>query len=158
MPFSKMEARLDQLAALLPDIGTRLASLRPQLVAPLVRDLEQLPGRMIALRELLPSANISAVVAAAPQVLLKGEDELRAAVAALRRLMAVDDRQASWLVGETWLFLEPDCVEDVLGTLGRLIPGRPARELLLDDPTWLLRAQRGQRWLGEHPDQIYWDP
>ena len=30
------------------------------------------------------------------QVLLKGEAELRDAVAALKRLLQVDDRQASW--------------------------------------------------------------
>lgn len=39
-----MQAKLDLLAALMPDIGQRLASLRPQLVAPLVRDLDALPG------------------------------------------------------------------------------------------------------------------
>lgn len=53
------------------------------------------------------------------------------------------------LISETWLFLETECVLDVMDNLGRLIPGRPVRELLLDDPTWLLRAQRGQKWLGE---------
>jgi hypothetical protein len=44
IPWPEMEARLDALASLMPDIGSRLATLRPQLVAPLVRDLEQLPG------------------------------------------------------------------------------------------------------------------
>ena len=44
VPWAEMQARLDALAALLPDIGGRIASLRPQLVAPLVRDLDQLPG------------------------------------------------------------------------------------------------------------------
>jgi hypothetical protein len=147
------QERLDRLTALLPDIGAKLAALRPQLVAPLVRDLEQLPGglaapvvfrtmlttgcrgqalrliiaaahqpgvvsamstsnsviqptptnlpkptkgRMIALRELLPAANISALVATSPQVLLRSEAELRAAVARLKEVMAVDERQASW--------------------------------------------------------------
>lgn len=60
----------------------------------------------------------------------------------------------------TWLYLEPECVADVVDNLGHLIPGKAPRELLLDDPSWLLRAQRGQRWLGEHPDStmesIYW--
>jgi hypothetical protein len=44
LPFPVMSERLDRLAALLPDIGVRLASLRPQLVAPLVGDLDRLPG------------------------------------------------------------------------------------------------------------------
>lgn len=156
IPFVEMEVLLDRLAALLPDIGTRLASLRPKLLAPLVKDLNRMPGRLIALRETLPGANVSTLVAGAPQVLLRTEGELRTAVARLKELMSIDENQASWLVGEVWLFLETECVEEVLENLGRLVPGRPARDLLLDDPTWLLRAQRGQRWLGEHPDSIYW--
>ena len=60
----------------------------------------------------------------------------------------------------TWLFLEPECVADVVDNLRHLVPVRTPRDLLLEDPSWLLRAQRGQRWLGEHPDStaesIYW--
>lgn len=60
----------------------------------------------------------------------------------------------------TWLFLESECVAEVVDTLRHLIPLRSPRQLLLDDPSWLLRAQRGQRWLGEHPDStqesMYW--
>jgi hypothetical protein len=55
----------------------------------------------------------------------------------------------SRLVGETWLFLETECVEEVMDNLAHLIKGRAPRDLFLEDPSWLLRAQRGQRWLGE---------
>lgn len=149
LPWPEMQSRLDALAVLMPDIGSRIASLRPALVAPLVRDLDQLPGaaaaaaagardelrpratwapwcavsttpwaqhpgarmharasatctplcspgRMIALRELLPGANIGALVASSPQVLLKSEAQLAAAVAELKRLLDVDDGQLAW--------------------------------------------------------------
>jgi hypothetical protein len=51
---------------------------------------------MIALRELLPGANISALVAQSPQVLLRTERQLRDAVAALKEMLQIDDAQASW--------------------------------------------------------------
>jgi hypothetical protein len=54
------------------------------------------PGRMIALRELLPGANISALVAQSPQVLLRTERQLRDAVAALKEMLQIDDAQATW--------------------------------------------------------------
>lgn len=51
---------------------------------------------MITLRELLPGANISKLVATAPQVLLKGDAELRSAVARLKQLLDINDSQAAW--------------------------------------------------------------
>jgi hypothetical protein len=45
----------------------------------------------------------------------------------------------------------------------RLMPGVNAVSLLLSEPDWLLRLQRGQQWLGLHPDsqlgeQVDWTP
>lgn len=53
-------------------------------------------GRLITLRELLPGANVSALVAGAPQVLLKSQEELREAVGQLKEILNVSDREASW--------------------------------------------------------------
>jgi hypothetical protein len=52
-------------------------------------------------------------------------------------------------------------VESVLEELQRLMPNADAAGMLIDDPSWLLRAQHGQQWLGQHPDseageQIDW--
>jgi hypothetical protein len=61
------------------------------------------------------------------------------------------------------LFLVTECVQQVLGEVQRLMPGRNAAALLASDPEWLLRVQRGQQWLGLHPDsdlgeQVQWSP
>lgn len=61
------------------------------------------------------------------------------------------------------LFLVPECVQQVLGEMQRLMPGQDAAVLLVRDPDWLLRLQRGQQWLGLHPDsqlgeQVDWKP
>lgn len=60
------------------------------------------------------------------------------------------------------LFLVTECVQEVLAEIQRLIPGQQnAAALLVSDPDWLLRVQRGQKWLGLHPDsqlgeQVEW--
>jgi hypothetical protein len=61
------------------------------------------------------------------------------------------------------LFLVIECVEQVLVEIQRLMPGRDAAALLVQDPDWLLRVQRGQQWLGLHPDSqqgelVDWQP
>ena len=55
------------------------------------------------------------------------------------------------------MFLATDCVEEVLADMARLMPKVDTVALLLSDPGWLLRVQRGQRWLGEHPDSVLGD-
>lgn len=61
------------------------------------------------------------------------------------------------------LFLVTQCVREVLDEIHRLMPAQDAAALLIQDPDWLLRVQRGQQWLGLHPDsqageQIDWVP
>jgi hypothetical protein len=61
------------------------------------------------------------------------------------------------------LFLVTECVQQVLGEIQRLMPNANAAALLVSDPDWLLRVQRGQQWLGLHPDsqlgeQVDWQP
>jgi hypothetical protein len=61
------------------------------------------------------------------------------------------------------LFLVTECVEQVLAEIQRLMPGKDAAAMLVQDPDWLLRVQRGQQWLGLHPDSqlgelVDWKP
>jgi len=56
------------------------------------------------------------------------------------------------LVEEVPLLLEVECVRASLSELARLMPRVDGVRLLRDDPTWLLRLQSGQKWLGQHPD------
>jgi hypothetical protein len=52
------------------------------------------------LRERLPGVDIAALAAGAPQVLLRREGELRAAVGELKALLRLDDAQAARWVWE----------------------------------------------------------
>jgi hypothetical protein len=51
------------------------------------------------------------------------------------------------------LFLDSEGVKEALAELKRLMPkNTDAREMLLRDPSYLLRVQRGQRRIGVNPD------
>lgn len=67
----------------------RLHSLHPSLVAGLASDMQATSSRLLALRELLPAANVSAMVSARPQLLLQATAELHAAVASLQQQLHV---------------------------------------------------------------------
>jgi hypothetical protein len=70
--------------------GGKLQRMTPQLLGDLLRSPELLPLRLIALRELLPGANVSSMVAQQPQLLMRPTDELAGAVQQLRELLKVD--------------------------------------------------------------------
>lgn len=183
-----------------PLAAGRIPRLQPSLLAALTSDLNTTSSRLLGLRELLPDANVSALVAARPQLLLQDTAEVQSSVTALQRLLGVEhvDRcvwavqfagmHAAWtgtaesrngtpattaavvscmsvcrLVEVQPLFLVTECVEQVLGEIQRLMPNANAAALLVSDPDWLLRVQRGQQWLGLHPDsqlgeQVDWKP
>ena len=45
-------------------------------------------------------------------------------------------------------FINPEHVGDVLEELRRLMPGKDARRVLVSDPSWLLRVERGTKYMG----------
>jgi len=50
--------------------------------------------------------------------------------------------------------VDAEAVQEVLEEMGRLMPGKDAKMVLLQDPGWLLRVERGTKRLGPHPDDI----
>ncbi|WIA20357.1 hypothetical protein OEZ85_006188 [Tetradesmus obliquus] len=161
IPMADMEQRLEALMLLLPDLAGTIFKLQPGLLAGLTSDLAVTSSRLLALRELLPAANVSRVVAERPQLLLQDSSEVQQAVEVLQQLLHVE--RVDKLVEAQPLLLVTPCVEEVLADIRRLLPGRDAEQLLAADPDWVLRVQRGQRWLGQHPDSdpgelISWTP
>ena len=49
--------------------------------------------------------------------------------------------------------LDSEAVGEVLAELRRLMPGQDPADLLLRDPSWLLRVERGSKRLGQSPDE-----
>jgi hypothetical protein len=72
-------------------------------------------------------------------------------IAKVKELMQLDDISA--LAEQQPAFLDSDGVSDALLEIKRLMPtGTDASAMLRRDPSFLLRVQRGQRYLGENPD------
>ena len=51
-------------------------------------------------------------------------------------------------------FVDAEAVEEVLEEMSRLMPKQDPKMVLLRDPSWLLRVERGTKRLGPHPDDI----
>lgn len=155
LEYAEVEWRLHELAVALPGLQHRVASMRPQLLAGLIcKGSGTIVSRLITLKILLPRADMSALAVTHPQIfLLKDLAELSDGVERLPRLLGIPPEEVDRLVQQQPRFLEPDLVEEVLQELGRLFHGSTdPRKLLVNDPTWLLRAERGQRRLGDNPD------
>lgn len=73
-----------------PHAAGRIPRLQPSLLAALTADLNTTSSRLLGLRELLPDANVSALVAGRPQLLLQDTAEVQSSVTALQRLLGVD--------------------------------------------------------------------
>ncbi|PRW21043.1 ATP-dependent zinc metalloprotease FTSH mitochondrial [Chlorella sorokiniana] len=153
LDVEEVEQRLAELQVLLPQLATRCAYLKPSTLAALLRDpAGALVPRLLSLRELLPGCDIGAAAAAEPELLLlRGLSEVQADVARLQQLLGpVADLAA--LVQRQPRFLDAECVGEVLEELRRLMPGKDAAQMLLADPSWLLRVERGRKRLGDDPD------
>ena len=55
-------------------------------------------------------------------------------------------------------FINPEHVRDVLEELKRLMPKADARAVLANDPSWLLRVERGTKYLGAFLLCLGWQP
>jgi hypothetical protein len=66
----QVEERLAELANLLPDLVGKMERARADVLYELIRDQAATAERLLALRELLPRCNVSALVAGHPRLML----------------------------------------------------------------------------------------
>jgi hypothetical protein len=52
------------------------------------------------------------------------------------------------------LLLDSECVEETLKELELLFARKNVANMLLRDPSYMLRVQRGQKRIGVHPDAL----
>lgn len=130
----QLDEKLAALANLLPDMVVKLHALRAPLVLELLQDMPGVASRLLRLRALLPGADVSAMVAQVPELLLKTPmPELEAAIASLgENLPGVS---IGHLVEREPMLLRAD-VKQLLSEVGRLMPGK--------DPVAFLAANPGE--------------
>ncbi len=86
---AEMEVRLQQLAEVLPDIVPRLSTMKPETVAQLAAEPQQLAEKLLQLKALLPEANAGQMIARRPSLALSEDlqGDVAERVAQLRELL-----------------------------------------------------------------------
>lgn len=152
--LEELEERLQQLSSLLPDIGSKVRTLRLATLAELLRNHTVIAERLVQLRQMLPFVNVSRLVSKDVNLVLQDPQQLAAQVAEVAQALAVDEAQVQNLIEKQPRFVNPEHVNDVLDELRRLMPKRDARSTLVDDPSWLLKVERGTKYMGPHPNEM----
>ncbi|BDA50590.1 hypothetical protein COCOBI_16-2660 [Coccomyxa sp. Obi] len=141
--------RLRQLTLLLPDLSERVSSMKPDLLADILRDPVTVAERCVGLRDGLPFANVSKLVAGDPALLLEEVEIVVRKVQSLAEVLSIDERHAQELATQEPRFLDVDGVMEVLEEMERLMPKANPKTVLLRDPSWLMRVERGVKRLGQ---------
>ncbi|KAK9917180.1 hypothetical protein WJX75_001602 [Coccomyxa subellipsoidea] len=149
MDKDMLSYRLRQLTLLLPDLSGRVASMKPALLADILRDPVTVAERCVGLRDGLPFANVSRLVAGEPALLLEEVGVVVKRVQSLAKVLEIDERRAQELATQEPRFLDVEGVSEVLEEMERLMPKANPKTVLLRDPSWLMRVERGVKRLGQ---------
>ncbi|GLC53648.1 hypothetical protein PLESTB_000772400 [Pleodorina starrii] len=140
------DAKLQELLLLLPDLRTRLLTLKPAILVELCSDTRGVAYKLVALREMFPDANVSMMLAKRPTLLT--EAEWAGVGTAHRKLgeMFPEGGLGQMVTQQPLLLVEE--VDEVVGELERLMPGVDVRIMLLRNPGVVTQVQRGPGSLG----------
>lgn len=133
--------RLDALAVLIPDLGARFDTIRPGDLARLAV-ISDVTAVLLRLRTIFPTANVSAMVARRPELLLMDSDEIATRAEALRALMPGVDADAA--AAEEPRLLNTDTTRKALAELRRLMPGTDPVRALAADTSLLSSVDTGE--------------
>ncbi len=136
-----MNARLDSLRVLIPDLAARMSTMRAGDLARLAGSVSDVAQSMVRLRGVFPTANVSAMVSRRPDLLAMPADELASRAAALRILLAGCDADAAAAEQPRLLDVEDTMV--ALAELRRLMPGLNVVKMLAADTSLLTSVQTG---------------
>eukprot|EP01025_Chloroclados_australasicus_P047425 TRINITY_DN5306_c0_g1_i2.p2 TRINITY_DN5306_c0_g1~~TRINITY_DN5306_c0_g1_i2.p2 ORF type:complete len:243 (-),score=38.61 TRINITY_DN5306_c0_g1_i2:360-1088(-) len=149
----ELQQRIYLLQTLLPDLGSKVSTMKPSTLAKLLSDPNTVAERLIQLKQILPLANLSKIATSFPEILFQEMDQLQTEAECVKQLMGMDD--ISGLIEQEPRFLDSEGVEEALIELKRLLGEKTdVRRVLRKDPSYLLRVQRGQKRLGENPDEM----
>ncbi|KAL6750946.1 hypothetical protein V8C86DRAFT_2794599 [Haematococcus lacustris] len=138
----EVEQRLGALLVLLPDLAPSTADLvarvKPSLLWQLAEDPHRLAQRILWLREQYPAANVSAMVAQRPAMMV--EPGWEGVLEGAQKLQAMfPEARLDSLVASQPLLLVPE-VDELIGEMERLLPGRDPLAALHSSPSLLLNV------------------
>lgn len=151
-PMEHIEGRLRQLYVLLPDMVGKLERMKAGLVLQYVQDVEVrawvgctslhhpttqgIATKLVALKQLLPSTNLSQLAARAPHLLLQlSVDDVAKQLDVLREALPGADVED--LINREPLLLRAN-IGEVLDTVDRLMPGADPVKVLQANPTLVM--------------------
>eukprot|EP01023_Acetabularia_acetabulum_P061815 TRINITY_DN751_c0_g2_i1.p1 TRINITY_DN751_c0_g2~~TRINITY_DN751_c0_g2_i1.p1 ORF type:complete len:235 (-),score=28.48 TRINITY_DN751_c0_g2_i1:364-1068(-) len=153
VPTEEVKQRINQIQAVLPDLGSKIYTMKPATLTQLIADPNLTTTKIIQLKFLFPTGNISIMASRSPEILLLDASELKKEVEIVKELMQMED--ISSLIEREPRFLDSEGVEEALRELNRLLGNQVnIRDMLFKDPSYLLKVERGQKRLGENPDAI----
>ena len=140
----QLDERLAELSLLLPTLVAKLDRLEAGLVLHLVADLPAVTQRILDLRQLLPSLDLSALLADSPWLLTQAPELVQQQLAGLADALppSVDIER---LVAAEPMLLRAD-IQAVLADLRRLMPGQDPVAVLLSNPSGCL--DMAVSWVG----------
>lgn len=134
-----VDGKLDELAVLLPDMVGKLERMRADLVLQLVADTDGVARKLVALRSVVPTANLSDMFSRNPSLLLEiTVEQVQVQVDALRAALPGVDVEK--LLDREPLLLRAD-IRAVLDDIRRILPNADPVAVLLKDPTIVLDMQ-----------------
>ncbi|MEW5301569.1 MAG: hypothetical protein WDW36_004422 [Sanguina aurantia] len=139
----ELEDRLSQLAVLLPDLHSRLAAAPPQLVAKLAGSLPEVAKRLMTLKELFPTANVSTMVSNRLSLLYEDSME-RVAAASVQLTVLLPGLHIDRLVQSHPLLLDVQSLEVALEDARRMMPGQDVVAMMGSNPGLILSLVKGK--------------
>ncbi|KAK9837333.1 hypothetical protein WJX81_007023 [Elliptochloris bilobata] len=152
LSLDEVDERLQQLLVLLPELGSRVATLKPVLLAALLRAPAVVAQRLVGLRLALPACNVKELVLRDPALLLREVDDVVGEMSVVAGVLGLSERVTQELVSLQPRFLDAEGMVEVVKELRRLLPGAEPGQVLRNDPSWLLRLERGPKKIGALPE------
>lgn len=116
----ELDARLQELDTVIPDLGRKVHMMKPDLLAHLLQDLDRVTQKLISLKEIFPDANVSMMASKQPSLLL--EDSQTISKEASKVCDLLDLESLDVLVDQHPGLLDSEAVQEVLDDLSRLMP------------------------------------
>lgn len=145
-----LDAKLEEVAVLLPDLADRLAIGSPTWVARLAANTHTIAARMLELKAIMPQANAGRMVSLRLSLLLDEDlQAVRRAVAQLRGLLP--GINVDKFIEAFPAVLDVDDFERALEDARRMLPNMDVNSVLRSDPDMILSLQKGKNLIPYDP-------
>lgn len=146
----EMEARVQRVQLLLPDIRQKLASMPPKLVARLAAQVEQLPARLMQLKLIFPGANTGLLAMRQPELVL-GFDMARLESLATELRTLLPNLNIDLMVQENPAMLDVPGLKAAMAEAARIMPHLDVKKAMATDPSLIFSFQRGNQLIPYDP-------